>query len=412
MQLLAPARERAMLWTLAGIQFTHILDFMIMMPLGPQFTRLFGIGAREFGLLVSSYTFAAGAAALVAAFVIDRFERRRAVLGLYGLFTVATFACALAPNYATLLATRACAGAFGGVLGAMVYTMIGDTIPEARRGRAMGLVMASFSVSTVAGVPLGLAIAAWASWRWTFVFVAALSLLFLLLGLRTLPTVAGHLQRDRVHPLREVWNALSFANHQRAFGFMVLMMFAGFTVIPYISLYMVANVGLLETELPYLYLVGGLATLLTARMIGRLADTYGKLRVYRAVALVSLLPLLAVTHAPQLPLAVAIVISVAFFVFVSGRMIPGMALITSSAAPGARGIFMTLNSAVQQFGSGCAALLAGMIIVKLPLEQGGQILHYDLVGYLAASCTLLAMFWAGRLHVLDAASADRSADQV
>ncbi len=399
---LDPARERAVLLTLAGLQFTHILDFMIMMPLGPQFTRLFGLSAQQFGLLVSAYTFAAAAAAVLAALLVDRFERRATVLLLATLFLLATLACAAAPGYGTLLAARALAGAFGGVLGAMIYTLVGDLVPEARRGRAMGLVMSSFSVSTVAGVPLGLLIAAWAGWRWTFVFVALLTALFVLAALRTLPRIDAHLARAHSHPLRELWLTLADANHLRAFGFMLLMMFAGFSVIPFISLYMVANVGLREAELSWLYLAGGVATLYTARRIGRLADRHGKLVTYRVLALLSIAPLLAVTHAPALPLAAAIAVATLFFVLVSGRMIPGMALVTGSAAAGRRGAFMSLNSAVQQLGSGLAATVAGMIIVKLPAGDGGHILHYERVGWLAVVCTLLAIAWAGRIVVRDA----------
>lgn len=395
-------RERWMLLTLAGFQFTHILDFMIMMPLGPQFTRLFGLSAQQFGFLVSAYTFAAAIAAVLAALFVDRFERKRLLLLLYGLFTLATLACAAAPNYPTLLAARALAGMFGGVTGALVFTLLGDAVPEARRGHATGIVMTSFSAASVAGVPLGLAIAGAGGWRWTFVFVAALSAAFLVLGARLLPLVDGHLTRARRHPLRELGQALAFPNHLRAFAFQLLMMFAGFTVIPYLSLYLVGNVGVRETELAWVYFAGGLATLFTARMIGRLSDRHGKLRTYRTIAAISIVPLLAVTHAPPMPLAAAIALGMVFMVFVSGRMIPGLALITSSAAPGRRGTFMSLNSAMMQIGSGTAALVAGLIVVKLPVEQGGELLNYGWVGSLAAACTLAAIGWAGRVRVLDA----------
>ena len=153
---LPPRRERWLLLTIAGIQFTHILDFMIMMPLGPQFTRLFGISDAQFGLLVSAYTLAAGVSGLAAATYVDRFDRKRLLLTLYGLFALATLACGLAPGYGFLMAARVAAGLFGGVLSALAQTIVADVVPFERRGRAMGIVMSSFSVSTVAGVPLGL----------------------------------------------------------------------------------------------------------------------------------------------------------------------------------------------------------------------------------------------------------------
>jgi predicted MFS family arabinose efflux permease len=165
---LTPRRERWMLLTLAGIQFTHILDFMIMMPLGPQLTALFGIGDAQFGLLVSAYTLSAGLSGLMAATYIDRFSRKNLLLTLYVLFGVATLACGLAPDYGGLLLARIAAGLFGGVLSALTQTIVADVIPFERRGRAMSVVMTSFSVSTVAGVPAGLLLAAFFDWHVPF----------------------------------------------------------------------------------------------------------------------------------------------------------------------------------------------------------------------------------------------------
>ena len=151
---LTPQREKYFLLTLAGIQFSHILDFMIMMPLGPILMAEFGIGTHEFGLLVASYSFSAAISGLLAATYIDRFERKRLLIIMFTLFGVATLACGLAPGYVTLLIARGLAGAFGGVLGTLVQTMVGDVIPFARRARASGTISTAFSVSTVAGVPL------------------------------------------------------------------------------------------------------------------------------------------------------------------------------------------------------------------------------------------------------------------
>ena len=157
---LSPRRERWLLLALAGIQFTHILDFMIMMPLGPQFRALFGITDAQFGVLVSAYTLAAGASGLLASAYVDRFGRRNLLLAMYGLFGLATLACGLAPGYLALMAARIAAGAFGGVLSALIQTIVAEVVPFERRGRAMAVVMTSFSVATVAGVPLGLWMAA------------------------------------------------------------------------------------------------------------------------------------------------------------------------------------------------------------------------------------------------------------
>jgi predicted MFS family arabinose efflux permease len=222
---LDPARERALLVTLAGIQFAHILDFMIMMPLGPILMREFGVGTREFGLLVSSYTFSAACTGLLAATFVDRFERKRLLLAMFALFAVATLACGLAQGYWTLLIARGTAGAFGGVLGSMVQTMVGDLIPFERRGRASGTVMSAFSLSTVAGVPLSLYLANQFGWRFAVRLHRGVMACGVLLapGWRLLPALRGHLRdgrrrRDRARASAggHGWRCCATRNHLRA----------------------------------------------------------------------------------------------------------------------------------------------------------------------------------------------------
>jgi len=401
-QPLDPGRERILLLTLAGIQFAHILDFMVMMPLGPILVRELGIGTHEFGLLVSSYSFSAAGFGLFAAAFVDRFERKRLLLGLFALFGLATLACGLAPGYATLLAARSAAGAFGGVLGAMVQTMVGDLIPFERRGRASGTIMSAFALSTVAGVPASLYLATHFGWRFPFLFIAALSAALLAFGWRMLPTLRGHLasaivgEAERVHPLSAMAAALRDANHLRALLFMGLIMLSGFMVIPFITLYSVANVGIRQEDLYLIYLAGGTATFFTSRLIGRLADRRGKVRVYRIVAALALAPLLIQTHLGPIPLWLMIVVSTLFFILVPGRMVPAMAIVTSAAQPRLRGTFLSLTGATQQLASGIAAWIGGLIIAQ---DAAGHIVHYNVVGYLAAAAALLAIALAGRIRM-------------
>jgi predicted MFS family arabinose efflux permease len=378
---------------------------MIMMPLGPVLMRALGVGTHEFGFLVSSYSLTAGVSGLLAAIFVDRFERKRLLLVLFGLFGAATLACALAPDYWSLLGARGLAGAFGGVLGAMVQTMVGDLIPFERRGRASGTVMSAFSLSTIAGVPLSLYLANHFGWRAPFFFIAALAALLLAFGWRTLPELRGHLpsaplgDAERAHPLAAIAAALRDANHLRALLFMALAVFSGFTVIPYITIYLTANVGIRQEEIPLIYLVGGAASFLTARRIGRLADHWGKVRAYRLVALCSLLPLFLQTHLPPVPLWLMVLCSTLFFVFVPGRMVPVMAIVTSAAQPRLRGTFLSINSAVHSLASGVSAWLGGALIAT---NAAGRVEGYGAVGLLALAATLAAMAYASRVRMHDA----------
>jgi predicted MFS family arabinose efflux permease len=388
-------REKQLTLVLAGIQFCHIVDFMILMPLGPQLMRLMQIGPAEFGLLVSAYTLAAGLAGFSWAFVIDRFDRRRLLLGVFGGFLLATLACGLAWDYASLLAARLLAGAFGGVLGAVVMAYLGDCIPEERRGVATGRVMAAFSFAAVAGVPLGIFLAAHFGWRTPFFFVGGTGLALSVAALRLLPSVPARASGP-IEWRGTLSAVFGVANHWRAFALISTLMLAGFSVIPFISPYMVGNVGLAEAQLSLIYLFGGLATLFTAPLIGRLADRVGKARTVQIVGALSLLPLFLLTHLPPLSLPLVLAVSTLFMVLISGRLIPAMALVTSASSPALRGRFLSMNAALQQLAASAAAFLPTLV-----LAQGaqGELLHYDIVGYGAMAMTVLALWLAGKVEV-------------
>lgn len=392
--------ERALLLTLAGIQFSHVLDFMIILPLGPMLIRELGISTHEFGLLVASYSFSAACSGLFAATFVDRFERKRLLLITFVLFGLATLACGLARGYAMLMVARGLAGAFGGVLGALVQTIVGDVIPFARRAKASGIISAAFSFSTVAGVPLSLWLASYFQWRAPFFFIAVLVAVFMVIGWRVLPELRHHLSREKLaHPFSAMFTVMRDSNHWHAMILSALIIFSGFTVIPYITLYAVNNIAISQHDIAYIYLVGGAVTLITARLIGHWADIRGKVQVYRLIAFASMAPLLAVTQVQNASLGLWLVCTTSFFVLVSGRFIPAMAIITSSAQPKLRGTFMSLNATVQSLAMGLAATLSGFIIIQ---QSDGHIVGYQNVGYVAIAANLLAIWYVSRIKMHDA----------
>ena len=393
--VLPPRRELWLLLTLAGIQFTHILDFMIMMPLGPQLTRLFGISDARFGLLVSAYTLSAGVSGLLAATYIDRFGRKRLLMVLYVLFGLATLACGVAPTYGALMVARILAGMFGGVLSAVGQTIIAEVIPYERRGRAMGIVMTSFSVSTVAGVPLGLVVAERWGWNMPFIAIALLCGVLTMVAARVLPAMTAHVHGASQHTVMGgIAQVLADANHRRAFLFSALLMSTGFTVIPYITIYLQANVGVQSGQIPWVYLCGGVVTLFTARLFGRMTDRHGKVTTFRWLAVAVAVPLLSVTLLGQVPLWVVLVATTLMFALMSGRMIPGMAILTAAANPALRGTFMTLNAAVQSAAMGLASLAGGMLIQR---DAQGLVQNYWMAAVLGIVASLLAWRVVGGL---------------
>jgi predicted MFS family arabinose efflux permease len=387
--------ELLILFVLACMNFCHILDFMIMMPLGPRFMREFGIDARSFGFLVSAYTFSAAIAGLLGAFVIDKFDRKRALVSVFAGFTLGTLGCALAPTYEILLAARVLAGAFGGIVGALVFAIIGDAIPVERRGRATGIVMGSFSLASIAGVPLGLFLAERFEWHAPFFFIVGLSLLALAIALRALPRLTGHLDtRNGATPWQSIRKVVAERRHLYAFVLVSCMMIGGFSVIPFLSTYLVANAGVPESSLSYVYLFGGMATLVSSPTFGRLADKFGNQRIFVTLVCISLAPILVVTHLPLVPLWLALSVSTAFMVFTSGRMVVAINMVNAAVLPAFRGSFMSINSAVQQMSSGLAAFIASLIVTQAP---GEPMEGYGTVGILAAAFSFATVFFAPRL---------------
>lgn len=384
-----PKHERNFLLLLAAMQFTHIVDFMILMPMGPLLMETMSLTPASFGTLVSAYTFSAGIAGILSAIFLDRFDRKKAMLVVYMGFVLGTLLCALAPNAHLLLLARIVCGGFGGVMTALVFALIGDAIPLARRGAAMGTVMTAFSVASIAGVPLGLYLSNHFGWEMPFVALTIVSLFMWFAGFRLLP----RMRRPPIATgaIADFGAILAKPLHWRAFAFVFAMMGATFMVIPYISTYFVANAGVANNDLPWLFFAGGLFTFFTLRWFGALGDRHGLFRVFTLLSLTSLVPVLVLTHFGHWGLLPAIAITVLFMVLVSGRAAPGMAMMTTVVEPRLRGGFMSLTTAMQQIASGTASFVAGLIIVQ---GSDGRFQRYGLVGWIAAA-GILASIWLG-----------------
>jgi predicted MFS family arabinose efflux permease len=391
-------QQKLILFVLSCINFTHVMDFVIMMPLSPRLMDVFKISEREFSFLVSSYTFAASIAGLAGAFFIDRFDRKRLLVPLYTGFSVGTIMCGLAPTFELLMAARVLAGLFGGCVAALIFSVIGDVFSYERRGQATGIVMAAFSVASVAGIPLGLWVADRYDWHFPFLFLGSLGLAVSIFAFFKMPKLTGHLGVKRAPVVESLIGILKESNHLWAYALVVCLMLAGFTVIPFISPYMTKNVGLHIEDLKFIYLAGGLATFVTSQMIGRMADKYGKHRVFRTVALLSIAPILLVTNLWPMSLFWTLVVSTSFMVLVGGRFVPAMAIVTSATSPDKRGGFLSLSQSIQQLSAGIASLIAGHIIHEVSIGDQVMIQNYNLVGYFAAALTVACIYISTKVN--------------
>lgn len=401
-------QEKMVLFILACIQFTNILDYMIMLPLGPQLMGRFQISPQAFSHLVSAYNFSACLASLFVAFYIDYFDRKKSLLTIYCGFMLATLFCALADQYNILLLARICAGACGGILEAIVFSIISDLIIESRRGRATGVIMSAFSLASVLGIPLSIFLATHLDWRMPFLMIIGIASLVFMLALRKIPAVDGHLtEKTRLRDVQH-WQQLKVIfgdkQHIRAFLFVTFLMLSSFSIIPFINPYFVLNLGVNEVELGYFYMVGGALSFFTGPWIGRLADRYGKHKMFFIMASLALIPMLFLTHLEhivsffkleQLRIYMALLSMVLFMVIVSGRFAPAMSLVTMSVNPKSRGSFFSFNAAVDQASCGLATSLAGFIIVKNPDTH--HLMHYDTIGWYAVVFSMICMILSRQL---------------
>lgn len=397
-------QEKFLLAILASIQFSSIVDFMIMMPLGPQLMRIFNVTPHQFGLLVSSYTFCAGISGFTAAFFMDKFDRKKSLLFFFIGFSIGTVACGLSNNYETLLLARGLTGVFGGVLSSLVMSIVSDAISYERRGSAMGVIMTAFSMASVVGVPLSLYFANLWSWHAPFLGLGVLSLLLCSVILKAVPEMRGHLQNQVKEPFhRTITRILQNTNQVKALIFMSAVIFGHFCIIPFMSPSLVANAGLSEDQLPFVYMCGGLFTIFTSPYIGKLADRFGKHKVFFWGALATLVPYLALTHLGPSPVPMVLVVTTVLFVVSGGRMIPASAMASGTTLPQNRGSFMSIVSCVQQMSSAIASYIAGIIVTKN--DSTGRLDHFEVVGYIAVVTTFVAIYLSKQIKTVEGAPA-------
>lgn len=392
--------ERILLLVLAAVNFTHIMDFMIMMPLGPQLMRTFGIGPTEFGWLVSAYTLTAGVSGFAAAFFMDRFDRKKLMLFIYAGFVLGTLACALASSYPTLMAARILTGVFGGIIGALVFAIVGDAIPMERRATAMGFVMSGFAMASVLGIPFGMYIATHFNWTAPFSFLAFAGVVVWFAVNWFVPSMNAHIKvkLEGESRFKHLQLILSNPNQLLALSLMACLMLGQFLVVPFISPSLVANVGFREDQLFLVYLFGGAVSFFASPIAGRLADRFGKKRIFYIFSVLNAPFLLGITLLGPSPLWLVLVFTSIFFIFTTARNIPATTLITGTVTPQQRGSFMSINTCVQQLSAGLGSLVAGQIVQR---DAQNHLTHYPIAGAIGMAFALISMLVAWKLVVLE-----------
>lgn len=401
-------KERTILILLAGLNFTHILDFMIMMPLSNYLIGDLGISPFQFSLLVAAYSISAFFSGLAIATFIDRYDRKKPLLIAYTGFLLGTLACGFAPSFGLLLAARIVAGLFGGIIGAQVFAIVGDMFSYERRGRAMGIVMGGFAAASILGVPLSLYVTNIFkhNWHLPFLFIGAVALLLIPLVIKVVPEMKSHIKEkeDDESLFTTLIKVIRIPIQRSALTFSGLLMMGHFLIIPFINPYLEFNKGFSKDDIPSIYLVGGIASLTAALYLGKIADKKGKLNIFSLSVFLSLFMVIIITHLPNVLFPIVLLFFAIWFIVATGRIVTAQAMITEVVKPEQRGSFMSINGSIQQLGSGLAALCSGAIVYT---DKTGKIHHYDWVGYFSILVLLVSLLF-GRVIFKKMDSADIS----
>lgn len=388
--------EKAILYLLAMTNFCHVLDMMVIMPLGNELMHSFNIHPLQFSWLVSSYSISAGIASVLAAAYMDRFDRKILLLLTLSFFGFSTLYCAYAPTYNLFLLGRILTGTFGGLTSSVVIAIVSDLIPYQRRGKAMGILSMAFAFASVLGVPLGLFIADIWGWQVPFLFIFFVTVVIAVTLYMVLPSMSQFINKtSKRNPIAEIKMIYKDNNAMVALILAYTMVLGHFLIIPFITPYSIRNIGIPQETIKYIYLVGGAFTLISAPLIGRYSDRIGNYRMFRIMLIGSLFSIFAITNLESASLFLILIITTSFFIFSSGRMIPAQTMITGAVSPEIRGGFLSMRTALIEFGAGTASLISGWMITELP---DGRLDNYNYVGYLSIVIAFSTIYIASKVR--------------
>ena len=384
---------------LAFTQFTVVLDFMVMSPLGDMLMKSMNLSTAQFGFAVSAYAFSAGISGFLTAGFADRFDRKKLLLFFYVGFIAGTLCCGLATTYAMLITARIITGVFGGVMGSIAMAIVADLFPLEQRGRVMGFMQMGFGASQVLGIPISLFLANSWGWQSPFLMIVGLAAVIWIVALVKMQPITKHLsvQTDK-SPLVHLWHTIANRHYRIGFLATAFLSLGGFMMMPWGSAFAINNLGVTTHQLPILFMVAGISTLVIMPIIGKLSDRIDKFKLFAFASLWMIAVVIIYTHLTPVPFWIIMAMNVVMMMGIMSRMVPSMALASALPEMRDRGAFMSINSSLQQIAGGFAAGIGGMIVVQQtkysPLE------HYDTLGFVIVGITLVCIFLVYRVSRL------------
>lgn len=381
--------QRNVVVLLAIVQFTIVLDFMVMAPLGDILMKSMQLDTKQFAAAVSAYAFSAGASGLLAAGFADKYDRKKILLFFYSGFIIGTFICGIATTYPVLMAGRIICGLFGGVMGSISMAIVADLFAYELRGRVMGIVQMAFAVSQVAGIPFGLYLANNFGWEAPFLLIVAISIISALAIWKILQPVSKHICSNGVNPILHLKNTVSNRKYLLPFATTALLSIGGYLMMPFSTPFIINNVDISQEQLPVIYVATGIGSMIMMPLIGRISDRVGKYPTFLTGSIIAMIMIWVYTHLNPVPVWQVIVVNTVMFAGIMSRMIPSTALMSAIPTLEDRGAFMSINSSLQQVAGGVASVLAGLIIYQ---QADGKLVHFDTLGYVAIFIMVICAF--------------------
>lgn len=425
--------EKLVLYLITFMWFCAIVDFLLMLPLGTAFMRLYKITPQQYSILIAAFSIAGFFSSFTASFYVDRFDRKTVYLFAFGMFALGTMLCSFAYTFELMLFARFFTGLFGGLLGGVSTAIISDIVPYERRGKAMGILNLGFGVASILGIPFSLLIYKHFDIFWPFRLVGILSFIILIPAYYILPNLKGHITSDDKSNFWELITSLAslllyflvfnfskeirnklkqnitnnnvkeviviFRNRnlQKALLFAFLLVLGHFMFISFINPYLIDNLGFREEDTMWMYIVGGISVTLTSPRMGKFIDTLGKLKSFRILILLSFIPILVISHLQHATIMLALFICAFMFIFNSGRMIAAMTLITGAPTDEQRGKFLVIRSSFIELSEGAAAIIGGMILTQDPVTN--RLSNFNIVGYVAVAIGIVCIYLAQRIEI-------------
>ena len=382
---------------LALTQFSVVLDFMVMSPLGDLIMKNMKISPNEFGLVVSCYAFSAGISGFFTASIADKFDRKKLLLIFYAGFILGTLLCGLATSYWLLVSARIVTGIFGGVISSISLAIVADIFEINQRGRVMGFLQMGFGMSQILGIPISLFLATTWNWQAPFYLIVGLATIFII-GFFVLKPVVGHLELQRDNPIKHMWQTISNRDYRIGFLATAFMSLGGYLMMPWGSSFSVNNVGISQKDLPLMFMIIGISTFTVMPIIGKLSDKFNKYSIFVGSSILMIISVVVYTHLGQASFAVLVIVNMVMMAGIMARMIPSQALTTAVPALKDRGAFMSINSSLQQMAGGIAALVGGSIVLQK--DENSPLERFDLLGYVVIAAILINIFLTYRVYKL------------